>query len=506
MTGWRDVLAQMLALRALSRQRAVLGLLSFAFATLVVVRATQRVSDPDVFWLAAVGRDMLATGHVPVENGYSFADAHHPWVMHETLFALAYYCGLSLLGPAFFGLLVLVSAACLYGVALYLLALRAETLPAAALAGILVFTREGAFLEPRPGYVSLLFVLGMVGVAFGAGWTPLRALMAILLELVWAEAHGSFPLGIVLVVAAAFDDKRSVQDRGRWLFTAVVAAISTVMNPYGFRLHGLVDRYLRGGDETAQLIRSHIKEFLPAWRAIGGPFFDPTDVVVLVIVAALALSALSRRRCVARATVSLGLVFMACLQVRHATLAGLVGALLLLPEIDHRVKRLRPDLPAPVRPLSFLLVPVPGLMVAIALWSWAFRTRPADDWLAENLGGAPVERLARAIPDNAHVYAPFVSAGVILWLDAERGVRVFFDPRNDPYSPEVARAGFDLEQVDVSSARVDAVLTRFGADFALVPRDHPTRTALVSDQSWAVWKTDEAWTLFRRAPTGSPAP
>jgi len=500
----REILAQALALRALSRRPLALGLLAIAFATLAMVRAPQLVSDPDVFWLAATGRDIVRSGHFPRVNAYSFVDGNHPWVTHEGLFAVVYSVGLELLGPAFVGLLVLVSASCLYALALHVLASRGRTLAGTALGGILVFTCEPAFLEPRPGYVSLIFVLAMIALTMDRAPSLWRGAAVVLLEVVWTQAHGSFPLGVALIGVAAFEGGRSGRDRALWLLTGAIAATATIVNPYGLRLHGLVGRYLGGGDETARLIHSRVVEFFPLWRAMGTPFLDATSVVALATVTALAVHALSRRRLLARALFSLSLVLMACLQVRHVTVAILAGVLLLAPEVDSLVERLREDLPPVGTPSSFFLVPLPGLLAALAIWSSVMNVRNDNDWLATNLGGASLARLSLALPDHARVYVPFQPAAIVLWRAAERGVRVFFDPRNDCYSPEVARAGFDLEVADVPRARVEQVLGRYVPDFALVPKGHPVYDALASDPRWIAWQRDDAWTLFQLSRLAAP--
>ena len=61
-----------------------LSLVAALFAALTLV-ATKPIADPDVWWVAAAGREMMAQGHVPLTNLFSFADGAHPWIMHEWL-------------------------------------------------------------------------------------------------------------------------------------------------------------------------------------------------------------------------------------------------------------------------------------------------------------------------------------------------------------------------------------------------------------------------------------
>src|SRR5262249_25503493 len=59
---------------------------------------TEPVDDLDVWWIAAAGRDLLATSAVPRVNAYSYTAPDSPWVMHELAFGLLYAFGLHAVG------------------------------------------------------------------------------------------------------------------------------------------------------------------------------------------------------------------------------------------------------------------------------------------------------------------------------------------------------------------------------------------------------------------------
>src|SRR5205823_5687162 len=74
-----------------------------------------------------------------------------------------------------------------------------------------------------------------------------------------------------------------------------------------------------------------------------------------------------------------------------------------------------------------------ALCAAFISFAATRRARPSSAWVDETLGGPAFVELVDAIPDGAHVYAPFAPSSLVIWLASARGVRVFFDPRNDCY-------------------------------------------------------------------------
>jgi hypothetical protein len=486
------------ALAALSKPWAAGLALAVPFAVLAARAATDPVDDPDVWWLGAAGRDLLATLEVPRQNFYSFTSAAHPWVMHELAFGVLDALGLAALGPAFLPLAALLCGATVVFIAGIATMKRARHPASAALALLLLLVgSRKALFAPRPSHFSLLLPVAMVALAFSPGWSLRRATAAIVLEWLWANAHGSFALGVAILAAAAFDPVATSHSRRRRLVTAGLAAVATLINPYGSRLHGLVRRYLEGGDPTADVIHRHIIEFFPIWRS-AAPFVNPFTVVALVVIVLLVVSALVRRRNLSRAVLSLALVGLATYQARHTTLAVILGAVLMHAEID----ALSAEAGAPSRlgwPWPWAaLATAPGLMLAIALWWTADRHRSWVEWIAPGLGDAGFARLADELPPGAKVYAPFQSSGLLLWLAAPRGVRVFYDSRNDCYDPDVAEAALALER-DGEPGAASALLDRYAAGFALVPMSHPVYRALVGDAGWSKWRGAGEWVGFERA-------
>ncbi|HEY6460449.1 MAG TPA: hypothetical protein VIY73_09870, partial [Polyangiaceae bacterium] len=281
----------------------LLGVVLAAGWSVALVRCvTARVSDADVWWVAAAGREMLASGQVPRTNVFSFVEPDHPWVMHEWLFGVPYALGLDALGPRFFAL---VAAAAFVALAAVVLRGTLGTSRHAAVGIVLAMIPLLVFAHPtaRPTWVALLVPAAMTVLAFGDPFRPARAAACLLLELAWTNAHGTFPLGVAILVAAAFAGPRERRVRSA---TAAAAALITLANPYGLRLLALVASYALGGASLDDLAR--ITEYAP----LGDPRYlavvTPLGALALLLLAVVAVASLVRRRHRARSILVLAMM------------------------------------------------------------------------------------------------------------------------------------------------------------------------------------------------------
>ncbi|HEX7663074.1 MAG TPA: hypothetical protein VF407_01115, partial [Polyangiaceae bacterium] len=421
---------------ALSRRVLPIALvLAFQQALAAISTAWRsQVFDPDVFWVAAAGRDMLATHDVPRTNLWSFVDGAHPWTMHEWLFGPPYALGLRAFGPAFF-----LGVGIVFGIVIGLLVtgafladVRSNAVALGAALAVL-FICDPRIGLARPTYAALVFPLALAILAFRPRFGNAHAAGAIAIAWVWANAHGSFPLGWI-VLAAAF-----AETPNRPHAIAVVGAVlASFVNPYGLGLHRLVVDYALGRGSAAEA-HAHVYEYAPIWRS---EYHEVTPPLLLAASIACGLGAallLARRRHVARAGLVLLFAIAGLLAARHVVLAPLVGTVVLAPAIDERITKAD----AVVRPLRLAVaVFAPALVLGLALLAIrAARTAP-EDLLSPKLGGADVVALVHDVPDDTRVYTPFRSASLVIWEGAPRGIRIFYDSRNDCYSPEVARWQF----------------------------------------------------------------
>ena len=473
----------------------VLGLTLVAALHAMLGTAWVPVSDPDVWWVAAAGRQTLREHAVPTQNLFSFTDPTQPWIMHEWALGPPYALGLERLGPQFFVLVAMLTLST--GLWLILRAtLGRARLPYAgalmACTATLFFLRR--LQTARPTCVSLLFPLALTTLAFANSFSRARLAACVLCEWLWANCHGSFPLGILLLSAAAL---AHAEDRPRRVIAVIAATAVTIINPYGVALHRFVWGYFTGQHGIYREIHTAIPEFGSLWSSWGFVTTLP-EVLGFCVVAAMALAACRQRAQRVRGVVCVALLIMAARQARHLELAGLVSCVLLVPWADSWVASWMTQPAADRASIRYLpLILLPTCTLGLITFAVAHLQRAPEDWISEDL--QYVHALAK-VPDAAHLYIPFYGAGVAIWRGYPRGIRVFYDSRNDCYSVNTLRNFAQLGRASTSGKTANTILDHFESDAVLVPSQHPLNKHLTHAANWRRIEATPAVLFIRERP------
>jgi hypothetical protein len=485
------VLAQIL-----TRPRNAVVLVATLFATAEIGAAATPIADPDVWWVAAAGRLMLSTRRVPTQNVFSFVEPTHPWIMHEWLFGPPYAWGLDHFGPSVFVALTIAFLSLDLGLVLAATLGRARH----AFAGLfMAFVAVGGFgvrfLSARPTHVALEFPLAMTLVAFAPSFSLSSIGIAGLIQLVWTNAHGSFPLGVLLVLLSALDNRR---DRARRLGAATLCAAVTCVNPYGLALHRFVWDYLSGRDGIYREIHHHVTEFgnlMTAW----GTAVVPADVAALAFGLVLSVAAAFVPQHRLRAAMCIAMFVWGALQVRHLQLAGLLTCVLLLPYVDELAQRWR--LPQPVGADwvrgAMAATLVPACAAGVGLFVVEHWLRDPADWIKS---GRTFEQSMDHVPEGANLYIPFQWAGSAIAMGFPRGVRVLFDPRNDCYSASTFRMFTALGARGAPPSETRERLTTTGTNAVVVDDEHPLVAFLKKEAGWKLLARPGPWRVYGREP------
>jgi hypothetical protein len=254
------------------------------------------IADTDFWWHLKTGQYIAQHHTLPVPDPFAYttptaaaypgeAQVRHFNLTHEWLSQLMMYAVYSLTG--FPGIIlmraILLTAVC--GVAGFLAARLSRKFYAGIAAACAAATVLTAFAADRPGVVSFLGVAVFICLLeLRRGWWALPPL-----ALLWANCHGGFPLGWLVLAAYCVESLlpfRGAQpsDRKRlWLMSALAIAVSGI-NPNGFGVISTILAYRRS-PLTASLI-----EWQPP-KLWGEPYgFD------LLLYAAVLVLALSWRK------------------------------------------------------------------------------------------------------------------------------------------------------------------------------------------------------------------
>ncbi len=439
------------ALRQLERPLSAVGSLGglgiAVFALLSFAYLARPATDPDYGWHVANGRHLLDGVLLAGRDIYSWTARGATWVAHEWLTEGVMAFLHDSLGPTANSLL----AGALATLALLLTIARVRRrgfgVVVALTVGVIALLDAGTLVSVGPAAVevaALALLLWLLDEWRGGALGDRAAVASVLLlMLAWANAHGSFVLGIGILGATwlGFVAERSPRARTALSLT-IAGALVTLVNPFGIGLWGYVASAVTG--ERLQLITEWASPSLadPMWWAF---------------VAALALALVGSirwlRRPRARGPASVRLddvlvgVALAVAGLEHARHAGIfaIGAAPLLAAgltwagslvgalpIGARLTQGGPA--EPPRPGLHLAI-VAVVAVAVGTLSW-LRVSPSNTAAAVRaeypVDALPaLEQLACGHPENLHLLNDYAWGG---WLEmVDPTIPVFIDGRSEVF-------------------------------------------------------------------------
>lgn len=281
----------------------------------------------DLFFALAGGRWIVEHGQIPRLDPFSWSRAGEPWINYTWLFNVAVYSlhqlvglhGLTLCFAALTGLIFwLMSRLCR--------ALGLGTTATAALVLLAAVMARGRLQFYRPEFVTLLGgVLTLLILEFPEkkflGFSALGVLPPMLW--VWSNAHGGFPVGLVLPLIYAADAalRRDGERAQKILVTLGVSLLACVANPYGAAMLLNVAWHWEEGAARALLVE---------WQPLLGTSFAADRMLIRLFQMVFALGLLGfllnwRQSNWARFGSFLALAFLAWQGRRFVSLFGLMA-------------------------------------------------------------------------------------------------------------------------------------------------------------------------------------
>ena len=286
------------------------------------------LGDGDTGWHIRTGEWILAHGRVPRQDIFSFTRPDQTWYAWEWLSDVL-MGWLHQVGGMQAVLLGAIALICLTFALLYRLVLRkcGSALIAFVLTGIAAVGSSIHWLA-RPHLFTMLFLVVFYSILEDGRMRLLFILPAA--AVIWTNLHGGFLAGILMICAYAGGDLIAVlaarrrEDRhaaaGRcWRYgrAALGCLAASFINPYGWRLHAHLIRFL-----TNPAYFQNIAEFTSiSFRHPLAPFFE----LMLLLGVATAFWSIMQRRFVSFLLVA-GYAHLALLSIRNIPLFMIIAA------------------------------------------------------------------------------------------------------------------------------------------------------------------------------------
>lgn len=475
------------------------------FAIAGAVRLTQ--SDGDLAAHIRMGEYILEHHRIPAHSLGSYTSSLDPLVapawLSEVIFALLFRLGGLALVAVSTGLIVALTHSLIAAF------LRNQGVdPRAALATALASLIVAAIhWLARPHMFSIL--AATVTLVLLESRRPWRPAAFFLLFGLWANLHGGWLYGLVVIVAyfagnligAVRNDTEGSRVRAKDdAFSLAAAFGGTLVNPYFLGLHREVAAAV-----TSPSLAAFIDEYQPPrlHEPESLPFF-------IVVVASAVLMIACRRRppvsWIAVIAISVVFGFRASRNIALFAVTGLPLVALHAARSWRAPERRFPYFQAIVRVDAAARAGIWALPAACLLLALGVnRGRVAGHTLIDDRfdsGVFPVEAVqrARAAQIDGRVFHPWLWGGYLLY--AWPGTAIHVDPL------EFSQLTIDSHStIENTRPGWRAELARWNVATAILERGSPLADSLASDSGWSTWHTDSTAVILRRnarGPTGGP--
>ena len=248
----------------------------------VVAALAATLSSVDLAYHLRAGDQILSGGGIPRVDTFTFTAAGREWVDQQwgaqvilaTTYRLSGWVGLVVLRAALVGLL--------FGLLFLACRLRGTDIRTAAWLSLAAFLVAAPALALRPQLMGMVLMGVTLVLVAGRRTRPRLFYLIPVVVALWANVHGSFFLGPVVVGLAWLEDLHErTPEASRTLILAVVAALATIVNPFGPAVWAYAVGLSMNPEVTAR-----ISEWQPTTlRTIPGILFFASALAVIVILA-----------------------------------------------------------------------------------------------------------------------------------------------------------------------------------------------------------------------------
>ena len=386
---------------------------------LMVLAGNRLLADPDTLWQVTVGQWIIDHRAVPTEDVYSFTMRGQPWISTQWLSQVMYAKAFAVAGWA--GPVVLAASAIAVTFALLAGFVSRRLTETATLVFVsAALALSSAHLLARPHVLALpVLVAWAAGLVAAADRREAPSWRLLPLMTLWANLHGGFVFGLMLIGGLALDAVSGV-DRAqrkslflRWFVFGLVALAASCLTPYGWNALLASQKILSLGSALP---------LITEWRPADFGSIGLLEICLLLGVGLALYRGIALP--VMRIVLLLGLVHMALAQVRAAEILALIAPLLLAAPLARQIGGIDASA-ATTSPFRSALVGglAAALVAGTVAWASVYRFEP-------HMRGSPVAAVTELKKLNlARVLNDYDFGGYLI----ASGVAPFIDGRTELY-------------------------------------------------------------------------
>ncbi|TMJ21315.1 MAG: hypothetical protein E6G93_10470 [Alphaproteobacteria bacterium] len=388
--------------------------------TLFLLAGNRLLIDPDTMWQVTLGQWILDHRAVPETDVYSFTMRGESWIstqwLAQAIYAKAYgISGWS--GP------VVVAASAIAAtftlLAVFLSRRLSESTTLVFIAAALALTMP--HLLARPHVLAMpVMVAWFAGLIAAADRRDAPSYWLVPLMALWANLHGGFVFGLVLIAPVALDALLGAEAAQRkplalrWAAFALAALLASCATPYGWNSL-LASRKILALGNALPLIM----EWRPADFGSVGPF----EICLLLGIGLALYRGVTLP--LMRIVLLLGLLHMALAQGRAAEILALLGPLVLAAPLARQIGVAASSPSTAAVPARRALLA--GVTVALVAGTFAYASMHRFE---PHMRGSPVAAVAKLKTLNlTRVFNDYDFGGYLIYA----GVPTFIDGRTELY-------------------------------------------------------------------------
>lgn len=405
---------------------------------LVVLQGNNLLIDTDTFWQIKVGEAILAQHAVPHVDVYSWTRAGAPWIssswLSQVLFAAAY----RLAGWPGVVAVCALSVAAAFALMVRLLSSRIS-IAAAGVVAMVAFALAQHHLLARPHVLAMpVMVAWVAGLIAAADRCAAPSPWLLPLLALWANLHGSFLLGLVLVGPIGLDALWNAETRQRkmlalkWALFGFAALIACCATPYGWDTLFAARKILDLGG---------VLTVISEWAPVSFEQVSTFEICLLLAIAAVLYLGVTLPP--TRILLATALLHMALSHDRHIEVFALLLPLVLLTPLADRFGS-----PHDAAPASRSAATITAVVAAMLLIVGVAALRPihltADERYQPAIAALRAQNVTRVFNEDTF-------GGYMIW----KGMAPFIDGRSELYGEQ-----FGLDYFNAVSLQDPNVLFR----------------------------------------------